>query len=346
MLHQYAHHRDEHVDAVRTRTDAYLEEHPALAERMSSTWWVHHFLLDLAPITPENFGSGHLLALIESEYELASSGSAARFGLYKQAMVALRSVLELGLLYIYWDTDDDAHRAIQNWLRGSEQTPHEREVRKGLARIPGVARYLEHDPRFLDDLQHLSFELGAFVHTRGRAGSIRGLNPTTNFPSFSATAFERWVEMAERVVRGVTALHLMKYPIGLQVTPLSEKFGLNPPAGGFVEPAVRDRFRDYLDPDMRDRLQLQSDDDPAAVAMREQIDAMPDLTEDDWRDHLRAQDQFLIEGMGYEAWRASRSIIRDHLDDAELAAREAYEEELRQWAVQEGCVDGPPQRPI
>lgn len=344
MLHQDAHHRDEDVNAVRARTDAYLEEHPGLAERMSSTWWVHHFLLDLAPITPANFGSGHLMAMIEAEYELTSSGTAARFGLYKQAMVALRSVLELGLLHIYWDTDDDAHRAIQNWLRGSEQTPRERDVRNGLTRIPGVARYLAHDPGFLDGLQQLSFELGAFVHTRGRAGSIRALNPTTNFPSFSAPALERWVELAERVVRGVTALHLMKYPIGLQVTPLSEKFGLNPPAGGFVEPAVRARFRDYLDPDMRDRLQLQSDEEPAAVAIRKQIDALPDLTEDDWRDHLRAQDQFLIEGMGYEAWRASRSIMRENLDDAELAARDAYEEELRQWAAQEGCMEAPQER--
>ncbi|WP_100344309.1 hypothetical protein [Compostimonas suwonensis] len=54
-----------------------------------------HSLIDLIPMTAQNAFSGNLAPAFEAEHEARTSFTLARMGLYKQALVSLRSVLEL-----------------------------------------------------------------------------------------------------------------------------------------------------------------------------------------------------------------------------------------------------------
>jgi len=306
------------------------------------SWRVLHSLIDLIPMTAQNAFSGNLAPAFEAEREARTSFTLARIGLYKQALVSLRSVLELGMLSVYWDAHDEAHLDIQRWRAGAERTPSLEAVERRLREVRGVAIYLESDPALFDRIRQLSDDLGAYVHTRGHRSSSAGLVPFTNIASFHAEAFDLWVRRVTEVVQFVLVIHLMKYPVGLQVTPLSEKFGLNPPAGGLVEPHVREMYRAFLEPEMRDRLQSMSDGDTEAVGIREWVESLPTLSEEDWRPELLKHDRQSIESGGYEMWAKLRDSVDEHLEgqvtDAEWSERQAYREDLRQWAEQEGLA--------
>lgn len=335
-------HSQEHLSAALRDSDAYLSASPAVEASIVNTHRVLSKLWDLIPMTTENAFSGNLAPIIEADHELKTSITLASIGLYKQALTTLRSVLELGLLSVYWDVDDQAHVDIQGWWRGAERTPRDREVREGLSRIDGVAAYLEHDAEFFTRAGNTAYRLGGYVHTRGAAHSRGSLVRSTNVPAFDQTAFELWVGQLVEVGRIVLAIHLMKYPVGLQVTPLSEKFGLNPPAGGFVEPWVRDLFRDYLEPEMRDALQNISDHDENAQEMAAWINQQDDLTDEEWRAQMESHDRMMIEHGGYENWAKNHMHVDEHMGDGlsavEAADRESYRERLRVWAVDGGML--------
>lgn len=76
---------------------------------------------------------------------------------------------------------------------------------------------------------------------------------------------------------------LLKYPIGLQGLPLTEKFGLNPPAGGFLEPHQVDLIGSMIEQEEMEFLKELSDSDPDVRKIVEHITSLPDLSEEDWR---------------------------------------------------------------
>src|SRR2546429_8205913 len=100
-----------------------------------------HCIFDLIPATVDNFWSGNLFPYTEAEYELNSSIYFATRGFYKQALNSLRSVLELGLLSVYWDIEDKSHIAIQDWLQSKEDTPFRNKIQKRLLQNTNIKRF-------------------------------------------------------------------------------------------------------------------------------------------------------------------------------------------------------------
>lgn len=342
MSWKWAHLDDAAILGVAEQTDEYLAHNGNVATVIEDTFWVFQSLLGLPPMTGENAFSGNLAPIIEAQAELQSSITLARLGIYKQALTSLRSVLELGVLQVYWDIDDQSHLTIGDWWVRGDKTPPSRKTREELRRVPGVSAYLDVDETFFVRAQELEHFLGGYVHTRGGRSSSRALVPTTNTVAFNVDALTLWQQKLEEVGRVVLAVQLMKYPVGLQVTPLSAKFGLNPPAGGFVEPFVRDRFREYLDPDVRDRLQQISDNDEDALARAAWANNRPDVTEEEWREMAEQHDRFTIMTSSYETWEETDDALARGLGTEstaeELAQRAEYRARLRAWAEEEGLL--------
>ncbi|MEM4391528.1 MAG: hypothetical protein QXG67_01930, partial [Candidatus Nitrosotenuis sp.] len=119
---------DENILKVLKQSNDYLEANKKLYLRIDEMVWIHRSLSDLVPQTLENLGSGHIFPLLESEYELESSIELCKLGFYKHALIALRNVLELGLLSVYWDIDGKSHIDIRNWLFSIEPTPFKNTV--------------------------------------------------------------------------------------------------------------------------------------------------------------------------------------------------------------------------
>lgn len=338
----WTHHSDEHLRAAAAGTDEFMEVNPGIATSIVESQRVFYQLLSLPPMTNENLFSGNLAPIIEAEREAKTSVTLARMGLYKQALTSMRSALELGLLSVFWDADDQSHVDIQGWWLGGERTPQNRIVEQRLQRIPGVTSYLTRDPAFFVRVRELGDSLGAYVHTRGGQYSTAGLVPFTNLPTFGAAPLQMWVDRLVEVAQAVLAVHLMKYPVGLQVTPLSEKFGLNPPGGGFVEPWVRDQFRAFLPTDIRDALQEVSNSDTDALERAAWINDHPAIAEAELADQVERQDREFIEGGGFENWVHFQDSIdeaaRGSFTAAEKERRASYRQRLRSWSEGEGLM--------
>ena len=110
-------------DNARRLTDSFLEQEPALHQRIADLTSAYRQLGELIPQTMTKLGSGHFFPFAESEFELANSFLLAQRAFYRHALVGLRTVLELGLLSVYWDRHDRAEDAIAGWVTSFEPTP-------------------------------------------------------------------------------------------------------------------------------------------------------------------------------------------------------------------------------
>lgn len=331
-------HGDDHFASTQEFTDSYLERNAQQARSIENSFWIVQSLVQLIPVTKDNLFSGNLFPISEAKYELMTSVSLARMGLYKHALIALRQFLELGFLSVSWDSNDLSHQDIQPWLASEIRTPGWEPLVKRLKTIDGVSLYLDSDPEFFDRAKQVFHELGAYVHTRGYKSSSSALYGTANFPIFNEATFELWSSKLREVVRAVLAVHLMKYPVGMLETPLSNKYGLNSIAGGLVEPHQAQRFAAYLDEDVRDRLRAQSEQDEDAVALQASILNLPDLTPDEWEVQLREHDEWFIEMSGYEEWLRMDESADGYRSTSDLRSKHAYRAELRGWAEERGLL--------
>jgi hypothetical protein len=112
----------------------------------------------------------------------------------------------------------------------------------------------------------------------------------------------RWIALFDRVTRVVSAVHLLKYPVGLQYTPISEKFGLNGPVGIFLEPGQSERVKGIFDEKTLGILQKISDEDSNAIAQAEWVNQHPDLTEEEFEQQVFESDKSSIEMEGWASW--------------------------------------------
>ena len=266
------------VEEVYNKSEEYLEIHKDLRDEIATYLWAYHEIGNLVPQTIENFWSGHFFPYSESYYELENSFELCKQGFYRHSYFALRCVLELAVMGLYFDKDDQAHIDIQDWLRSNDPTPH---FRSSLRRL----FELEYFRRFNDmfslqqEVENIYSSLSDYVHVRGYRYSTTG-QTRSNFNRFSESSFRQYVDFMKKVVKAIVIMMLLKYPIGMQNLPLWDKFGLNSPAGGFLDESSRPAVLVMLDKDTKGVLQDISDNDPTVNEIVRHIFAMPDLTEE------------------------------------------------------------------
>ncbi|MCJ7435719.1 MAG: hypothetical protein MUO77_19745, partial [Anaerolineales bacterium] len=96
MFHPFVYTCDKSID-IFEESKKYVEASD-YQTKISNLAWAYHSVGDLIPHTTVNFGSGHFFPWAESWDEIQISFNLCLFGFYKQAMVSLRSGLELGEL--------------------------------------------------------------------------------------------------------------------------------------------------------------------------------------------------------------------------------------------------------
>jgi hypothetical protein len=119
----------------------FLEANPELRKRLATYLWAYHEIGNLIPQTLDNLFSGHYFPCSESYYELESSYELTLQGFYTYALVALRSVLELGLLGVYFAVDDREHVDVRPWITSQERTPRRKEIFDQLRRLPAFQTF-------------------------------------------------------------------------------------------------------------------------------------------------------------------------------------------------------------
>ena len=273
---------DEKILSVLKETNEYLESNPEILSKIKETLSIFNHLEDLLPQTIEKVWSGHMFPMIEAETELETSTQLCKLGFYKHSLIALRNALELGLLSVYWDIDGQSHIDIQKWLRSLTDTPFRKTIFPKLKTNQNIENF-DSKHRILDYFDNIFKKLSDFVHTKGRIHSSLDLT-NANFSRFNEKSLLLYVDFLKKVVTFIVIIHILKYPIALQYTPLYEKFGLNPPIGGYLEPYQSDAIKKFLDKDKLNTLQEISDLDEDATSRAKQINERPDVTEEEMRE--------------------------------------------------------------
>lgn len=295
-------HSDKLMMDILNASNEYLEQHAEIREKIEESYWIFRSLFELIPETVENFWSGHVFPVTEAQYEIECSIVLCKLGFYKHAIASLRNVLELGLLSVYWDIDDKSHIDIQNWLRSMESTPFRKDIFSKLKTNSNIKTF-DNKQQIFEKTSVLYTKLSNFSHTKGLGYSSRKLNKYhSNVNSFNEPSIKKWLELMREVNEIVTIFHVLKYPVALQNTPIEEKFGLNGPAGGFIQPYQVERIKKLISKEMLKDLQEISNNDPDAIAMRRWVNERPDITEAEFLEQLEKEDKKWIEREGFERW--------------------------------------------
>ena len=331
---------EEHSEKVEKDTNDFLSEHKEYPQIIEDYVLVFRRIMDIVPCTVDNCFSGNLFPYLEAEYELNSAIYFVSRGFYKHSLNCLRSVLELGLLNVYWDIKDEAHIEIQNWLKSREDTPFRKEIEKKLLENENIKKFND-EIKYFKQIGELYKKLSNFNHTRGIAFSSRALS-TSNFNTFSEKSLKYWVDSLKEVVRLIMIAHILKYPVAYQYTPIDEKFGLNTPAGGFLNPYQVEMVKKIFDKKTNNILQKISDDDPNAKQIADWVNSCPDITEEEIRQQIINDDKLTIPHLlgGFPKWLENENKILEMYQKNKN--KEAYNEQVKrikiisEWAKEEG----------
>ncbi len=334
-------HSDKLVMVILNASNKYLEENSEIKNKIDKYNWILRSLFDLLPETIENFWSGHVFPVAEAEYELECSIVLCKLGFYKHAIASLRNVLELGLLSVYWDIDNQSHIDIQHWFRSIESTPFRNQVFKRLIKNSNI-KIFDGRHEIFKKTADLYAKLSNFSHTRGFGYSSRRLNKHySNVNGFNETALNKWLGLTKEVVEIVTIFHILKYPVGLQNTPIWEKFGINIPAGGFLQPNQVERIKGLIPRTMLKDLQEISDNDPGAIVMTKWVNDQPDLAEEEFLLQIETDDKNTIRREGYQHWVKQQRKLYNYLKTKrpdEYKEKLEYFKKLKLWAKENNCL--------
>lgn len=282
----------EKINAVYQQSEQYLESHSDLLEIIATHMWAYNEIGTLVPQTLENFWSGHFFPFSESYYELENSFELCKHGFYRHSLFALRCVLELGVLGLYFDRNNQSHKDIQKWLHSKDPTPYFKNMVKSIFTLDYFKQFNKAVP-IRSEMECTYDALSNYTHVRGYQFSTSA-QTISNFNQFNEASLKMYIKLMKDVVKNNIILLLLKYPIGMQKLPLEEKFYLNTPMGGFLEQnGPQESVFAILDNNIRVILKDISDKDPTVQEIVAYINALPDLTEEEvkkqneeWEKHM------------------------------------------------------------
>lgn len=269
----------------------YLKNHKELNRDMGHYLYAYHEIADLIPQTTENIGSGHFFPFLESGYELENSYELCLEGFYSYSFAALRSVLELCIIGIFFAVDNKEHENVRPWISSKKQTPRFKDALQGLNKIPC---FKEFNQRFVYikktiDLYH---HLSGYIHTRGFQYSSTA-STKANFNQFNEKALIKYSKLMFSVVSSIIEIMLIKYPIGIKPLPLFDKFGINPPAGGFLEFQQIIYLKYVLTDEKLGFIEHVADNDQEVKDIINELESLPDLSSEELHKQAKEFDKFL-----------------------------------------------------
>ena len=283
---------------------------------------------DLIPQTGESLWSGHFFPWKESWEDLQISCDLCLFGLYKQAMVSLRSALEVGLLSVYWNLNDDGHQAVQEWLRSNEDTPRGGAIWAKLCQHRNFQDFgKEHDLR--SRILSLGY-LHDYAHTKGHRFSNDFGLLKSNFQTFEEKAFRKWFKGFREVMEVLSICHLVKYPLGTVRFSYFTKFGIDTPMFGGLDGDQVDRLAEVAGPQVFETIAKIGRSDPYVKAILDWLDGLPDMTEEDVERQIVDMDKTEIEMWGLSRW------LENQRYSPSTERREKRIALLKAWAAEHG----------
>ena len=295
-----------------------------IKKRLDELCSAYKAIMSLIPEDVNKLFSGHIFPYLESYNELENSINFLWCGLYKQALISLRSCFELGLVYIYFDRSNDSEVKIQEWMHSLEDTPFRKKIISGLSSISNIDLFF-YNTEYKIRIDYLYSELSNYVHTCGYKYSISKLN-RSNITVYNPDSFDLVEKYIEEIITILIMLFLLKYPIGMHFTPIDDKFGLNAPIGTFLQPDQAGLIKRVI-PDRELRiLEEICLNDPSALELAKWVNSQPDLSAEEWERQVREEDKREISEFGFSKW----------LELCSSNLGSDYKIEMKKWAIDNG----------
>lgn len=294
------------TNVIRAKTISFIKANGLYSE-FSNYHNAMHLVFNLIPQTSENLFSGSMFPFFECEYEANTSSFLAELGLYKQAMISLRSALELGILSVYWDIDDKAHIEIQDWLHSRTDTPFNNQIKKKILTNNNVVIF-DRKHLLLDSVYKLFSELSNFTHSKGAKYSSNKFSYAIGNIMFQENNLLFWIENYKTVVKYVVLVHLLKYPVAVIPLPLYDKFGIDPPSASFLSNDSVEIIKKLFNDDEWLTLENISRNDPTANGIREWFNSLPDMSKKEHNKQELEQNKWMIKHYrgGFNKWKSDR----------------------------------------
>lgn len=272
------------LEAARDESYSYFSHNQELNQKVQKIYWFQDVIIEIPACDFDSIKKHQQLFPLpykEAQIRLKESVNLAICGLYKSAYDSLRNHLELIFLGLLQSTSLQSPEKVEAWLNSEEDTP---AFSKIINQLFDQTYFSEANQafHFKDLLQKHYWYLCDYVHTKGGNHSYTALN-LSNFPRFIQKSLELYVTDCLLTCE-LSAIGLaLKYPICLEPLPLTQKMGLNLPAGGFLELFEVKCLKDVIDDKrLRDIKDIVKNDENVS-AIKDWIFSMPDLTEEEWQ---------------------------------------------------------------
>jgi len=242
-----------------------------------------HFVFVLSQSYPLEYGSKLLgfpnFSMTEAYEEVRNGYQLVKFGFFKNAFKSLRSTFEMGILSSYWAVIGNEESSYMDWLKAITDTPFFGKIIK--PKLMGYQNIMKFNALFpIDELFKPVSDLHNFVHTKGLKHSTFNQIVKSNEKVISS-----WVNYMKLVIKGITTLHLLKFPMASIHYDYLKKFGTysNTPLSGGLFGNYQDYLINLLGEEELKAIQKIAHEDPNVIEHLNWLDSLPDLSEDEIR---------------------------------------------------------------
>lgn len=236
----------------------------------------------------------------ETEMELDHSIKHALIGSYKSAFADLRRALELTIISVYLTSEICDTKKAVDWVMSKNDTPG---FSKSLDKLIKIGRYKEFNDEcnWKKNLQGFYWQLSDYSHNKGQLKGYRELNKTRSFinstslPSICFETLDTFCDFYIKTVEEIIVVLSLYNPMILVGVPLDEKFGINGPASGYFYDGQAELVHSLIPDEYKNYFKELSENDIEILSVVEYFNSLPDLTEEDINEQIKAQNEFFEE---------------------------------------------------
>lgn len=281
------------------------------------------------------FFSGQDFCMKESSTELESSYFLIKYGFFKQSMVSLRIALDLGLLSIYWFISGIDKNQFKDWKNSKSNTPFQNKDFWEI--ILSNKRIKDYNSEFniVRDIKNLN--LSHYAHTNGIKYSNMRSSITFSGKRNDYIQYNIWYNSFGKVVEVLSALHLLLFPtmnLRYSTKYLLSKYGTfdKIPIVGFGHGDEMNIIQKVIPPKQFNWISTLIMKDNEYVTVKEMIDDLPDLSEDELVVAILETSKNSIDSMGFENWIKIATLIDSRINNEILI-------ELKEWSERNNLLD-------
>lgn len=221
----------------------------------------------------------------EASHELALAFACALGGLHRAAVDHHRRALELCVVGAYFVSEHVSAEEGSKWYTSDNQTPFFTRALDRLAKT-GFCQEVDGTTSWLLKVKTHYWHLSDIAHVRGQKYSLfelsRSMFSLSGFPmpSFRPESLTRSLDLFIESCSYAAAALAVANPALLVGMPLPEKYGENPPIGFFTENQA-DALAQMLPDSVREGFVAAAQADERVRGIREYMESLPDITEEE-----------------------------------------------------------------